>query len=287
MNLPTQTTVLHVSDTHLSPDFPASTELWTAVVRYIEKSRPDLVIHTGDVVHDDPDDDRDHEFAAFQMRRLTVPWRIVPGNHDIGDSAPDPFRGLVSAERLARFRRHFGSDRWSVAIGGWQLIGLNSLLFDNCLAAEEAEQWDWLEDQLREADGRPVGLFLHKPAAINSLDEDLNANKAIGVQSRGRLRALVESGAVRLIGSGHLHEHVVLFSRGALLVGAPALGPVPVGTAVWNLGLRCNGLVEYRFSGTTVRVRLLRESELGIAEKSRAQSVRVSTALPRNARAAI
>jgi 3',5'-cyclic AMP phosphodiesterase CpdA len=264
MNLPNQTTILHVSDTHLSPEFAASTEIWTAAVRYIEKSRPDLVIHTGDVVHDDPDSDRDHEFAAFQMRRLTTPWRIVPGNHDIGDSEPDPFRGLVSQERLARFRRHFGSDRWSVAIGGWQLIGLNSLLFDNHLAAEEAEQWDWLEERLGEADGRPVGLFMHKPPAINSLDENLHVNKSIGLKARGRLLALAESGAVKLIGSGHLHEHVVLHSAGALLVGAPALGPVPVGDAAWHLGLRCNGLVEYRFSGTTVRVRLLREADLGI-----------------------
>ncbi|WP_194910094.1 metallophosphoesterase family protein [Catenulispora rubra] len=265
MNLPSQTTVLQVSDTHLSPDFAAGTEMWTAAVRYIEKTRPDLVIHTGDVVHDDPDCDRDHEFAAFQMRRLSTPWRIVPGNHDIGDSPPDPFRGLVSAERLERFRRYFGADRWSVVIGGWQLIGLNSLLFDNHLAAEEAEQWGWLEERLREADGRPVGVFMHKPPAINSLDEDLHVNKSIGLTSRGRLRALVEAGAVRLIGSGHLHEHVVLYSQGyshgALLVGAPALGPLPAGTATWNLGLRCNGLVEYRFLGDTVRVRLLREAD--------------------------
>src|ERR1700756_3537608 len=42
--------------------------------------------------------------------------------------------------------------------------------------------------------------------------------------------------------------------------GAPALGPVPGGAAVWHLGLRCNALVEYRFSGATVRVRLLREA---------------------------
>jgi len=267
MKLPSQTTILHVSDTHLSPDFPASTEMWTAAVRYAEKSRPDLVIHTGDVVHDDPDSDRDHAFAAFQLRRLTTPWRIVPGNHDIGDSEPDPFRGLVSPVRLERFRRHFGADRWSVAIGGWWLIGLNSLLFDTRLGAEEAEeaeQWNWLEERFREADGRPVGLFMHKPPAINSLDEDLHVNKSIGVTSRGRLLAMVESGGVKLIGSGHLHEHVVLYSHGALLVGAPALGPVPAGTAAWNLGLRCNGLVEYRLSEATVRVRLLREADLGI-----------------------
>ena len=71
MNLPTQTTVLHVSDTHLSPQFAAGTEMWTAAVRYIEKSRPDLVIHTGDVVHDDPDDDRLLREADLGIRSAT------------------------------------------------------------------------------------------------------------------------------------------------------------------------------------------------------------------------
>jgi len=53
MNLPNQTTVLHVS--------------------------------TGDVVDDDPD----YKFAALQTHRLTTPWRIGSGNHGAGDSEPD------------------------------------------------------------------------------------------------------------------------------------------------------------------------------------------------------
>jgi 3',5'-cyclic AMP phosphodiesterase CpdA len=262
MTLPNQTTILHVSDTHLSAGFTAGARIWTNLVRYTEMTRPDLVVHTGDVVHDDPDSDQDHEFAAFQMRRLTIPWRIVPGNHDVGDTEPDPYRGLVTEERLARFRRHFGTDRWTVVIGGWQMIGVNSQLFDSHLAEEEAQQWEWLAERIREADGRPVALFMHKPPSINSLDEDLYVNKSIGLDSRRRLRSLVKSETVKLIGSGHLHEHVVLFSAGALLVGAPALGPVPRGEESRTLGLRCNGAVEYRFCGDTVRVRLLREADI-------------------------
>jgi 3',5'-cyclic AMP phosphodiesterase CpdA len=264
VKLPSQATVLHVSDTHMAADFPAGTDMWTSVVRFTERTRPDLVIHTGDVVNDDPDSDQDYEFAAFQMRRLTTPWRIVPGNHDVGDSGPDPYRGLITGERLARFRRHFGPDRWSVTVGDWQLIGLNSLLFDNHLVEEEAEQWDWLEERIGEAGGRPVGLFMHKPPSVNSLREDLHVNKAIGLKARARLLELAESGLVKLIGSGHLHEHVVLFSAGVLLVSAPSVGPVPAGEVTWQLGLRCNGAVEYRFCGDAVRVRLLRETDLGI-----------------------
>jgi len=250
----------------MSPDAKLSQEMWTAVVRYAEKTRPDLIIHTGDVVFEDPDSDTDYEFAAFQMRRLTTPWRIIPGNHDVGDTEPDPYRGLITEERLGRFRSHFGADRWSVSIGGWQMIGLNSQLFDNHLKEEEADQWEWLEHEVSAAHGRPIGLFMHKPPSINTLSEDLFVNKAVGRQSRARLLDLVEQGAVKLIGSGHLHEHVVVYSRGALLVSAPAVGAVPVGEAVWQLGLRCNGVVEYRLSNDSVRVRLLREQDLGMTK---------------------
>jgi 3',5'-cyclic AMP phosphodiesterase CpdA len=249
----------------MSPTHVLGKDMWTSVVRYAEKTRPDLVIHTGDVVYEDPDSDTDYEFAAFQMRRLTTQWRMVPGNHDVGDTEPDPYKGLVTPERLERYRLHFGSDRWSIDIGGWQLIGLNSQLLDNHLTEEEDEQWAWLNDQIGRSAGRPVGLFMHKPPSINTLSEDLFVNKAIGLRARSRLLELVEANAVKLIGFGHLHEHVVLFSKGALLVGAPAIGAVPRGEAVWQLGLRCNGVVEYRLSGDTVRMRLLREQDLGMA----------------------
>jgi len=265
LHLPTQTTVLHISDTHMSPDHRPGQDMWTSVVRYAEKTRPDLIIHTGDVVYEDPDSDTDFEFAAFQMRRLTTPWRIIPGNHDVGDTEPDPYRGLITRERLARYRSHFGPDRWAIDIGEWKMIGLNSQLFDNHLVEEEAEQWAWLDEQLKEAAGRPTGLFMHKPPSINGLSEDLFVNKSVGPKSRSRLLKIVEDGAVKLIGFGHLHEHVTLYSDGALLVGAPSIGAVPAGEEVWQLGLRCNGVVEYRFSGDTVRVRLLREHDLGIA----------------------
>jgi 3',5'-cyclic AMP phosphodiesterase CpdA len=257
--------VLHVSDTHLSPDHPVNQQIWSAVVKYAEKVRPDLVIHTGDAVYDDPDNEGDYTYAAFQMRRLTSRWRILPGNHDVGDTEPDVYHGHTSTERLHRYQRHFGEGRWIVQAGGWTLIGLNSQLFDSKLTDLEVEQWNWLDKQLQDnAEDRPVGLFFHKPPFINSIDEDLFVNKSIGLQSRRRIQELVASGVVKLVGCGHLHEFVTVYSGGALMVAAPAAGMVPVGTSTWGLGLRCNGVVEYRFSGDAVRVRLLREEDLGL-----------------------
>lgn len=264
VKLDSQATVLQVSDTHLSQDYPPTDAMWTALIRYAERTRPDLVIHTGDVIHDDPDSDRDYEYAAFQLRRLTTAWRMVPGNHDIGDSEPDPYHGPVTQQRLDRYRTFFGDDRWTVGIGGWQLIGLNSQLFDNHLTEEDTAQWDWLDRQIAHAAGRPVALFFHKPPFINSLDEEMFVNKSVGLQARARIAGYVKAGQVNLIGSGHLHEYVTVQSGGAMLVGAPSLGMAPPGSPKWGLGLRCNGIVEYRFRPDSVRFRLLQPHDLGI-----------------------
>jgi len=38
VNLSNHTTVLHVSDTHMSPDFDPGKAMWTAFVHYAEKT---------------------------------------------------------------------------------------------------------------------------------------------------------------------------------------------------------------------------------------------------------
>jgi 3',5'-cyclic AMP phosphodiesterase CpdA len=254
--------VLHVSDTHLSAEEVAGREAWTNLVRYTEGSRPDLVVHTGDVIQDDPESEEDYAFSAFQLRRLSVPWRVIPGNHDVGDSEPDPYRGLITEERLDRYRRHLGRDRWAVAAGGWLLIGLNSQLFDNVLVEAEREQWEWFDAKLEEHPHAPIALFIHKPPALTSLGESLHVNKAIGLDSRRRLQRLADSGRLKLIGCGHLHEYMTLQSHGALVVAAPSLAMGPKAGAQRQLGLRCNGAVEYNFTPNSVGFRLLEADEL-------------------------
>jgi 3',5'-cyclic AMP phosphodiesterase CpdA len=258
--------VLHVSDTHLSSTESEGLDAWKGLVKYTEGSRPDLVVHTGDLVFDDPDSEEDHDLAAAQWRRLTVPSRVIPGNHDVGDSPPDPYRGLASTERLDRYRRHYGADRWSLRLGAWLLIGLNSQLFGTGLDAEEDEQWQWFDDQLASHSDARLAVFMHKPPCIASLDEPTVANKTISAEARARMLELARFGRLRLIGCGHLHEFMTLTSYGVLVVAAPSLaaGSRPVPTR--GLGLRCNGAVEYVFDDGGVRFQLLHQSELRAPE---------------------
>ena len=162
-----------VSDTHLSPRAAEPEANWDAVLRYVTKAAPDLVIHLGDLSMDGAHDPADLEYARAQLDRLPVPWHAVPGNHDIGDnpSLSAPAGETVDAGRLQRWLDIVGPDRWSLTLNGWTMLGINAQLAGTGLAAETA-QWSWLEQRLGEPgmSGQPVALLTHKPVTATAAE---------------------------------------------------------------------------------------------------------------------
>src|SRR5260370_18853624 len=153
-----------ISDTHLARRLAKLTDNFHRLSEYIEASRPDLVINSGDVAFDGPTSPGDLDFARSLHDALPVACRYLPGNHDIGDNpnkiGPVPTQPVSEGDRQA-FVSVFGDDRWRFEAAGWCFIGLNSLVMNSGLVGE-AEQFDWLAAELASASGRPVALFLHK-----------------------------------------------------------------------------------------------------------------------------
>lgn len=89
--------ILHFSDTHLGfNDLDAVSDeninqreadfydIFKQVVHHIEKSRPDFVIHTGDLFHRATPSNRAITFAIEQLKRietLGIPFILIAGNH--------------------------------------------------------------------------------------------------------------------------------------------------------------------------------------------------------------
>lgn len=215
--------IVQISDTHLSPGKPHFADNWPPLAAWITKQRPDLVIHTGDVTVDGAEVEADLVYSAELINKLGVRWRAVPGNHDVGDArhAQQP----VNAERLATWRRHFGPDRWveDVDTGerGWRLIGLDAMLIDSG-EAEEAEQAEWLDHLLREAGGRRIVWFLHRPLFLDGPEEGDTGYWSIKPQPRARLMALVRRYRVALVASGHLHKARDFQHDGTRYIWSPA-----------------------------------------------------------------
>lgn len=247
--------VIFVSDSHLSSRTAESDLNWSAVVRYIRSAIPDLVVHTGDLSLDGARDPADLSYARSRLDLLDVPWLAVPGNHDVGDNPSDPGPGQVWIDAACR-------DRWLAAvepdwwaadadIGAWRLIGVNAQLFGSGLAAE-AEQWAWLESELRAtAADRRVALVTHKP--IFAGEAELAAAPGywfVPPAARRRLADLAGLRHIDLVLSGHIHQYRQLRGDGTTHLWVPTTWAVLPDSAQASVGTKRSGILAVEFSGT-------------------------------------
>jgi 3',5'-cyclic AMP phosphodiesterase CpdA len=252
-----------ISDTHLTRRLPTLTDNFDRVRKYIDAKRPDLVINSGDIAFDGPSNRHDLEFAKTQHDALATPCRYLPGNHDIGDNptqiGPAPSQP-VTEQNLQAYRSIFGEDRWCFDAAGWCFIGLNSLIMNAGLASE-TEQFDWLAAQLSNANGKPVALFLHKPLYLNSPDDPElveTAIRYIPMPARIHLVELLRAVDLRLVASGHVHQHRDFTFGHIRHVWAPSAGFIIPDRIQDVIGVKEVGLVEYRFQPDGFEVRLVR-----------------------------
>jgi 3',5'-cyclic AMP phosphodiesterase CpdA len=278
----TEFRLAQISDTHLARRHQKLTDNFHRLSEYIDATRPDLVINSGDLAFDAPTNRDDLEFAGMLHKALPVPCRTLPGNHDIGDNptlvGPAPSEP-VTEQRLQAYRAIFGEDRWRFDAAGWCFVGLNSLVMNTGLASE-AEQFDWLASQLASANGRPVALFLHKPLYLNSPDDpELAATsiRYIPMPARKRLVGMFDAVDLRLVASGHVHQRRDFTYSHTRHIWAPSSGFIISDARQDLIGVKEVGLVEYRFQPDAFEVRHVRapglidvdlDSLLGTTSKS-------------------
>ena len=97
-----------ISDTHLARRLPTLTDNFHRTSEYIDATRPDLVVNSGDLAFDGPTSQDDLAFAKTLHAALPVPSRYLPGNHDIGDNptavGPVPSQPVTEPSRQALSR---------------------------------------------------------------------------------------------------------------------------------------------------------------------------------------
>ncbi len=231
---------MQVSDTHLSDRQGFFVANCLAAVDSINGLAPDLVVHTGDLTVNGVERGADLAFAAQANRLFQAPVLALPGNHDLGEEPGFAMMEQpITAESLQRYSAALGPDRWVRDIAGWRLIGLNSQLLGTGLP-EEAAQLQWLAPLLREAQTRPVGVFLHKPLFFARLIAAGTPAEIIAPSGpRARLLSLLLRHAVRFVASGHLHKYLDVRLDRTRFVWAPATAyrsGLRIGTGVPMLG---------------------------------------------------
>jgi 3',5'-cyclic AMP phosphodiesterase CpdA len=199
--------IVVLSDIHLSPTHGFFWENWCVARDFADAAKADAVFVTGDLAINGPDSDAEIAFAATALGNLRTRVMALPGNHDVGDEPPgqDPDQ-IIDADRLTRWDGFFRTDRWALDAGGWCLVGVNAQLFGSGLAREQAQN-QWLDEQLSAAEGRPIALFLHKPLFLEDPADDVITTACMVPSARTRLLERLHRCDVRLIVSGHLHQH--------------------------------------------------------------------------------
>ena len=253
--------IIQFSDTHISHLGGVGYGNTERLVDYLnEVAEPDLVVNTGDVVILDPDATEDRDVAMRIHERIDAPLRVLPGNHDVGECAPEPWRGIgVSSRRVQGFRSAWGSDRF-VLFGdaardaeGWAFVGINSELCASGLP-EEVEQWAWLEEVAAEAIGRSVMFFLHKPLVI---DDGTRESVTVAAAARERILGTFRDADLRVVANGHVHRYRCTTDGNVMAVWAPSLSFSPAAESHLKFGPGTAGIVEYSVSGRQVDARFV------------------------------
>lgn len=215
--------IVQISDSHVSHLGGATARNVARVVGFVnEQLRPDLVVHTGDLVAVTPGEEADRAAALAAHQGFSAPIRFLPGNHDVGEPG-DAWMGLEVTRRWVRAHRAvFGPDRFVEELGGWTVVGCNSELFGSDLEEEE-EQWAWLADVLGPGHRRPTVLFLHKPLWKPDAYTG-EGQRCVPAAAGKRLLSLPGARMLRAVGNGHLHRYRRRVRDDLLEVWAPSVG---------------------------------------------------------------
>ena len=232
------TFLLQMSDLHIrEPGKLAYRRIETApyLARAIDSilrlpQQPHAVVITGDLT----DFGRVAEYAHLRklLEPLTMPVYLMPGNHDDRNQLRLSFsdHGYLPAHGFVQF---------SVALGGLQLIALDTVVPGQSHGSVCAERLGWLRLELAINRHRPVVIAMHHPpfqTLIGHMD-------AIGlVHGAEELEALIaQYPNVERVICGHLHRSIQVRFGGSIASTAPSpahqvcLDLAPDAASAWTL----------------------------------------------------
>jgi 3',5'-cyclic AMP phosphodiesterase CpdA len=214
--------LLHLSDLHTGAR--EEREVQDALVRFVERTQPQLVVASGDLAHRGRR--ADLERADALLRSLGPPVLAVPGNHDL---PPVPARFL---RPWVEFERIWETTEPVVTLPGLQVAGFNSV-------RPFRYQGGALSDAQLELAAARLGAT--EPGALrvavlhhHLLGAPWRAPHKRPISRRSRVLAALLGAGANLILAGHIHQAAVSErqefevvgdeGRTAVVAVAPGLG---------------------------------------------------------------
>jgi hypothetical protein len=181
-------------------------------------------MHVGDMIHPVPEA-VSYPDAVARFREATADLDaslyLVPGNHDVGDKQADYVpAGAIRPEYLALYEKHFGRHYFSFDVEDCHFVVINTSLVNSALPQEQA-QADWLEEDLRNARGKRVFLFVHYPPYIAGETEHGHYDN-IDEPGRSWLLELCARFGVTAMFTGHVHNFFFNAHEGMHIYSMPS-----------------------------------------------------------------
>ena len=175
--------------------------------------RPDIVAVTGDLVAEERADH--YKSVAAVLGGLTMPFYVIPGNHDDRALMRGVFGDLGCFPSDGDFLHYVidGYDLRLVALDTHDPGKESGLLCEARL--------DWLRHRLAEAKDKPTFIAMHHPPFATGIPEfddiGLHGSDAFG-------EIIARNSQVRGIACGHVHRDIVASWRGTLVAVTPSTG---------------------------------------------------------------
>jgi 3',5'-cyclic AMP phosphodiesterase CpdA len=194
--------IAQISDTHIALDTPDTDQrrrdfaLTIADINALDP-QPDVIVHTGDIVHNGRQDE--YAVAAGMLAKARAPVYVLAGNKD--DRAN--LRAAFSAGRYLAPESRF----IDYAIDGYpvRLIALDTLNPGSNKGDFGAERIRRLIDLIDADTSKPIAVFTHHPPFQVPVGPEPLHFETPEIMSRLR-QALQHSGRVIAIFSGHVHR---------------------------------------------------------------------------------
>jgi len=176
--------------------------------------RPDVVLFTGDI--GDIGSPDEYELVAEILAKLTIPYFMVPGNHDRRGPLRAAFPDATPVKGTTAFVNYVVDDF------PLRLIALDTLDEGKPGGVLEAEQLDWLRDVLLDGTGRDCAIFMHHPPIRTGIAHMDAQNLGEGAEELSAIVS-VHRDRIKAIFCGHVHRPIHTIWAGVPLMIGPSV----------------------------------------------------------------
>ncbi len=224
--------IAQISDSHIDPESNKLEDRLRDLRHVVDNINsqdpaPDIVIHTGDVVHNGTQEK--YDLALTILRRLRVPLHVCAGNRDVRSLIARNFRTGRDISPGSKFLQ-YSIDDYPV-----RLIALDTLCATANMGDYCRERADALSRVLAEEPLKPTALFMHHPP-FEVVDSKYRFQFDDWDSVDHLARALKKHDQVKRLFCGHTHRNSNGEFQGVPAGTAPSiavdlrLGDVPEGT---------------------------------------------------------